>query len=255
MRYKTQSLLAVSLAAILSLYLVSIRGIPQAIADKNDDEDDDHKEDFKKKFPKKPHFKTADCMVASPAIASTVASQLGITVNSDGTLDGADCSAKAWFDGKSDALKYKITISGMEIADVDGNPLNDIGKIHFHKAAVFVMNDPDNPMGPQHVLNIFRAPAMDDVDLIIKPIQGIFKGIWDDADAVDRDGDNDDTFKITDKVTQESLCRGEVFLMVHGQMSDGNLPGFIKAALQPTDSGEKFCEKKLKLSTESDLLS
>ena len=252
MRFKTQSLLAVSLAAILSLSLVSIGGIPQAIADKNDD-GGDHKEDFKKKFPKKPHFKTADCRVASPAIASTVASQLDITVNPDGTLDGADCSAKAWFDNKANALKYKITITGMEISDVDGDPLNNIGKMHFHKAAAFVSNDLDNPMGPQHVLNIFRAPAMDDSNLVIKPIQGIFKGIWDDEDAVDRAGDNDDTFKITDKVTQESLCQGEVFLMVHGQTSDGGLPGFIKTSLQPTDNGEKFCEKKLKLSTESDL--
>lgn len=254
MRFKTQSLLVVSLAAILSLSLVSIGGIPQAIADKNDD-DGDHKEDFKKKFPKKPHFKTADCRVASPAIADTVASQLGIIVNPDGTLDGADCSAKAWFDKKANALKYKITILGMEVVDVDSDPLNNIGKMHFHKAAAFVANDPDNPMGPQHILNIFRAPAMDDGNLIIKPIQGIFKGIWDDSDAIDRDGDNDDTFKITDKVTQESLCQGEAFLMVHGQTPEGGLPGFIKASLQPTDNGEKFCEKKLKLSTESDLLS
>ena len=253
MRFKTQSLLAVSLAAMLSLSLVSVGGIPQAIADK-DDRDKDDKE-FEKKFPKEPHFETAECRVASPDIANTVAAQLGIIVNPDGTLDGADCSAKAWFDKKADTLRYKIIVYGMEIANVDGDPLNDIGKMHFHKAAAFVMNDPDNPMGPQHILNIFRAPAMDDANLVIKPIQGIFKGIWDDADAVDRDGDNDDTFKITDKITQESLCQGEVFLMVHGQTPDGGLPGFIKASLQPTDNGEKFCEKKLKLSTESDLLS
>jgi len=43
--------------------------------------------------------------------------------------------------------------------------------------------------------------------------------------------------------------------MVHGQTSDGGLTGFIKASLQPTESGEKACEKKLKLSTESELLS
>ena len=43
--------------------------------------------------------------------------------------------------------------------------------------------------------------------------------------------------------------------MVHGQTPDGGLPGFIKAAIQPTDAGEKFYEKKLHLSTDSDLLS
>jgi hypothetical protein len=262
MQTKT-NVLVFSLVAILTLSIATMGGIPQAIADK-DKEDDKHDDKDKssfdfKKFPTKPHFETADCRVASSDVASTVAAQLGITVNPDGTLDGADCSAKAWFNGKTNALKYKIQINGMDLVDIDGDISNDIGKMHFHQAAGFMMNNPENPMGPQHVLNIFRAPAMDDGNLVVKPIQKILKGIWDDSDAVDRDGDNDDTFEITDKDIQESLCQGEVFLMVHGQIEkdDGSIdkPGFIKAALQPTNAGEKLCEKKLKLSTDSDLLS
>lgn len=245
------NVLVFSLAAILSLSVVGIGDIPQAVADKDHDE----KEDFKKNFPKKPHFTTADCRVAMPSMIPIVESQLGITVNPDGTLDGADCSVKASFNNKADALEYRIQITGMDVVDDDANPLNDIGKMHFHKAASFMMNNPDDPMGPQHILNIFKLPAMDDGDLVVKPIQGIFKGIWDENDTVDRAGDNDDTFDITAESTQESLCQGETFLMVHGQTPDGGLPGFIKVAIQPTDAGEKFCEKKLHLSTESDLLS
>ena len=251
MNKNIRTVFAVSLAAILSMGLVSITGIPQAFAD----DDEDNEKNFKKNFPKNPHFKTADCRIAMPNMIPIVESQLGITVNEDGTLSGADCSVKAWFNKKADALKYRIQITGMDVVDNDANPLNDIGKMHFHKAASFMMNNPDNPMGPQHILNIFKLPAMDDDNLVVKPIQGTFKGIWDDSDAVDRDGENDDTFEITAEVTQESLCQGETFLMVHGQTPDGGLPGFIKAAIQPTDAGEKFCEKKLKLSTESDLLS
>ena len=182
-----------------------------------------------------------------------VESSLGITVNEDGTLNGADCSVKAWFNKKADALKYRIQISGMDVVDDDANPNNDIGKMHFHKTASFMMGNPDNPMGPQHILNIFKLPAMDDNNLVIKPIQGIFRGFWDASDTVDRTGENDDTFDITAEDTQEILCQGETFLMVHGNTA--GLPGFIKAAIQPTDAGEKFCEKKLGLSTESDLLS
>ena len=171
MQTKT-SVLVFSLSAILSLSVVAMGEIPQAEADK-----DNEKEDFKKHFPKKPHFETADCRIAMPAMIPIVESQLGITVNPDGTLNGADCSVEASFNKKADALEYRIHISGMDIVDVDTDPLNDIGKMHFHKTAFFMMNNPDNPMGPQHILNIFKLPAMDDGNLVVKPIQGIFKGI------------------------------------------------------------------------------
>lgn len=250
MQTKT-NVLVFSLAAILTLSLVAMGGIPQAAADK----DHDDKEDFKKNFPKKPHFKSADCRVAMPTMIPMVESQLGITVNPDGTLDGADCTVKASFNKKADALKYRIQITGMDVVDDDANPLNDIGKMHFHRAASFMMNNPDNPMGPEHILNIFKLPAMDDDHLVVKPTKGVFKGIWDESDTVDREGHHDDTYDISAEITQETFCQGEAFLMVHGTAPDGGLPGFIKAAIQPTDAGEKFCEKKLKLSTESDLLS
>lgn len=246
MQTKT-NVLVFSLAAILSLSVVAIGEIPQAVADKKE------KEDFKKNFQKKPQFQTADCRVSMPAMISTVETSLGITVNPDGTLDGADCSVEASFNKKADALEYRIKVTGMEVVDTDGIPENDIGKMHFHNATSFMDGNPDNPMGPQHILNIFKKPAMDDDNLVVQPIQGIFSGIWDDSDAVDRPGHHDDTLSISAKDTQEALCQGETFLMVHGNTV--GLPGFIKASIQPTDAGEKFCEKKLHLSTESDLLS
>ena len=51
MNKNIRTVFAVSIAAILSMGMVSITGIPQAFAD-----DDDDEEDFKKKFPKKPHL-------------------------------------------------------------------------------------------------------------------------------------------------------------------------------------------------------
>lgn len=239
-------MLVFSIAAILALSVVAIGEIPQAVADKKE------KEDFKKNFSKKPQFESADCRVAMPTMIPMVESTLGITVNPDGTLDGADCSVEASFNKKADALEYRIQVTGMEVVDTDGNPNNDIGKMHFHQASFFIMGS-DDPMGGQHILNIFKKPAMDDEHLIIKPIQGIFSGIWDESDAVSREGDHhNDTFDISAEVTQETLCQGEAFLMVHGNIA--GLPGFIKASIQPTDNGEKFCEKKLHLSTDSDLL-
>lgn len=253
MTLKNRVLFTVSLAAILSLSLITAMDIPYASAD---DKGNDKKDD--KKFQKKAHFKTADCRLADPAQKENVESQLGITINPDGTLPSeVDCKATALFDKKGKALKYKIEITGMDLVNDDGNIFDDVGKSHFHKAAKFVDGNSENPMGPMHILNIFGQPGMDDADLIVRPIQGIIEGIWDDGDAMDRPGVNDDSFEITDNFIQESLCQGEAFLMVHGQVEneDGSIskPGFIKAALQTTDVGEKFCEKKLKQPTESDL--
>lgn len=252
MTLKKYSFFTASLFAILSIAIFSSLGISNALADI----DDDKEKEKQNKFTKKPHFKTSDCRLADPAQKNNVESQLGITINTDGTLPPeVDCKAKAWFSKNSEALKYKIQIVGMDLVDDDGNLLNDVGKSHFHKAAKFVEGNRDNPMGPMHILNIFGQPGMDDDNLVIKPVQGILRGIWDDGDEMDRPGDNDDTFKITDDFVQESLCKNEVFLMVHGQVQNDNddtisKPGFIKASLQLTDEGEKFCEKKLKISTE-----
>jgi hypothetical protein len=245
MQTKT-NMLVFSLAAILALSVVAIGEIPQAVADKKE------KEDFKKNFSKKPQFESADCRVAMPTMIPMVESALGITVNPDGTLAGADCSVEASFNKKADALEYIIQVTGMEVVDTNGIPEDDIGKMHFHNATMFMMGNPDDPMGPQHILNIFKKPAMDDEHLVIQPIQGIFSGIWDDNDVEDREGHHDDTLDISAEVIQEALCQGETFLMVHGNTA--GLPGFIKASIQPTDNGEKFCEKKLHLSTDSDLL-
>ena len=233
MNSKVRTLLAVSLAAILSVSLVAISGFPEAVA-----------------AGEKKHFKTADCRLADPAQKENVETQLGVTVNPDGTLKGADCVLQASFNKDGTALKYSIKLKGIQLIDSDGDPTNDVGKMHIHKAAMFVDDNPDNPKGPMHVLNIFREPAMDDRDLVIKAVQQILRGIWDDGDAVDREGDHDDTFEVTSEFIRECICKGELFLMVHGQTVDENgavdgKPGFIKASIQPTAAGKAFCDKKL----------
>ena len=226
---KETTILGISIGAILSLSLVSFGVIPQVLADNDKDFTD-------------LHFKSAPCRIADPSNKVLVEESLGIKVNGDGSLKGADCSVKAWFDDEGQSLKYQVHIRGMESIDKDGNPDNDIGKMHFHRATMFVNDDPNNPAGPRHILNIFKLPAQDDNDLKYNK-GGIFQGIWDESDTMDRDGENDDTYNITDELTQEILCNGEAFLMVHGN-TDG-LPGFIKASIQPTEDGEAFCEELL----------
>ena len=232
-----KSILALFIGAILTISLVTSGAIPQVFAD-----DDDEEFEFDDL-----HFKSAPCRVAMPPMVPVVAAQLGITVNPDRTLNGADCKIKAWFDEDAKALKYKIKVKGMEVEDTDGDTNNDIGKMHFHNANLgFINGNPDDPIGPQHILNIFKAPGQDDADLVVKAKKGILKGIWDKGDTTDRDPQpvgvgNDDTFDITDKATQEILCDGEAFLMIHGVLPDGSLPGFIKASIQPTKAGQNFC--------------
>lgn len=233
----TKQLQGISIAAILSLSVLSTGGISLASADP----------EFSNI-----HFKSAKCRLADPTYKDAVEEQLGIKVKADGTLAGADCSVKAWFDESGTSLKYQIKIVGMEVIDTDSNPENDVAKMHFHKAGEFVNNNPDNPKGPNHILNIWQTPSMDDDDLQVNPMAGLFTGIWDESDT-NLAGDPDSTYDITEQATQEILCQGEAFLMVHGNY-DGLLPGFIKASIQPTPSGIAYCEAN-GISTESDLLS
>ena len=91
MNSKLKATTFLSVAAILTLSLVAIGTMPQAIADRDDDDHD--------KFRGKPHFVNEECFVTGMA--------QGILPNNG---KDADCKIKAWFNKDKTALKYKIEI-------------------------------------------------------------------------------------------------------------------------------------------------
>jgi len=118
MNSKTSTLLAISIAAILTLSVVAIGEIPQAAADKSDKKDHDKNgfnKDFKA-FSKKPDFESKNCIVTDFATANL----------SPEALEALDCSLQAWFDKKEPSLVYKIAISGMELIDSDASIQDDL---------------------------------------------------------------------------------------------------------------------------------
>ncbi|MCA9828768.1 MAG: hypothetical protein KC444_10370 [Nitrosopumilus sp.] len=145
MQTKTSTLLAISIAAILSLSVVAIGEIPQAAADKDDKKDQDKKNGFNKdfkEFSKKPDFESSSCIVTG------FASNL-----SPDAQEALDCSMQAWLDNKGKSLVYKIAISEMELIDSDASTQDDLYQLHVHKNT---LGTPENPMGP-HVLDAHRA--------------------------------------------------------------------------------------------------
>ena len=219
---------AVSLAAIFSISLVSIGDMPQAIADE-DKHDDKQK---KLKFDKKPSFVSEDCIITNfEAIEYEE-----FTSPSEDFIRELDCEMKAWLDKKGAGLKYKIKISGMELIDsntihhFDGS-FDDIDGIHIHK-----MNqdtDVTNPMGP-HVLDTFGNPQFGDSDVVVKPVKGIVKGVWDDGDI---------PYTLSENL--DLLCDGRIFTAVHGEEEDraDHKAPYMKMVLEPTKQGKKICDK------------
>ncbi len=228
MNYKTRMMFAVSLAAIFSISLASIGDMPQATADK-----DKHNDKQKKlKFDKKPSFVSKDCIITDfDAIEYEE-----FDPPSEDFIRGLDCEMKAWLDKKGTGLKYKIKISGMELIDsntthhFDGS-FDDVDGIHIHK-----MNqdaDVTNPMGP-HILDTFGNPQFGDSDVVVKPVQGILKGVWDDGDIPHALSENLDL-----------LCDGRIFTAVHGEEEDraDHKAPYMKMVLEPTKQGKKICGK------------
>ena len=202
MQTKT-NLLVFSLAAILSLSVVALGEIPQAVADK-----DDHDDQKKLKFKKKVGF-TADLVIVNPVAAP----------------DGAAATAEFWLDKHGESLKYKISIENMDISGF-GDPSDDVTKLHIHESH-----------HGAHVLNVYKAPGQDDNDLVVKPTKGIIKGIWDDGDENQSYGGHNNSETFTSQL--ENLCSGELFVMIHG---DGGA-GALKGSIEPTKQGEKICNK------------
>jgi len=223
MNTKTNTLLAISIAAILSLSIVAIGEIPQVAADKNEKKDHNNKNGFNKEFnefSKKPDFESKNCIVTDHA------SNL-----SPEALDSLDCSIQAWIDNKGNSLVYKIAISGMELIDSDTSSQDDLYQLHVHKNT---LGTSENPMGP-HVLDVYRAPTFGDADLVVLPVQGELRGIWDD-------GDHD---PLTANNNIELLCSSQIFAAGHGDIEDvpGHHAPYVKILLEPTKEGQKVCKK------------
>ena len=201
------NLLVFSLAAILSLSVVAMGEIPQTVTDK-DDHDDQKKLKFKKK-------------VGFPA-------NLTVVTLSDGSTaapEGAAATVEFWLDKKGEALTYKISIENMDINGF-GDTSDDVTKLHIHESH-----------HGAHVLNVYKAPGQDDNDLVVKPTEGIIKGIWDDGDENQSYGGHNNSETFTSQL--ENLCSGELFVMIHG---DGGA-GALKGSIEPTKQGEKICNK------------
>ena len=236
MNTKTSTLLAVSIAAILTLSVVAVGEIPQALADKNEYKNDyDHGDSKKSKFHKKPSFVSESCII-TPFAEDFLPQE---------SLNALDCKMTAWLDKKGNALKYRIEIAGMELIDSNTDhhtpdgALDDIDGMHIHK---MTNDDFLNPKGP-HQLNVFGNPGFDDFDVVVRPAQGIVKGIWSDGDENTSYGEPDNTHTLTENL--ELLCEGKVFSAVHGEIEDrpDHKAPYVKMVLEPTKQGNKICDK------------
>jgi len=214
MQTKT-NVLVFSLAAIITLSVVAIGGIPQAAADKS----------------KNPDFVSDECIVTDFAKENFP------------NYDQLDCKIEAWLQEKGKHLKYEIKISGMELSDTNGDPFDDIDGMHIHK---MTNDEVNNPKGP-HQLNVFGNPGVDDSSNVAIPQKGIVKGIWDDKDENLTYGDPetspDNSHKLSENLAL--LCEGKIFTAVHGQIPDhgSHKAAYMKMILDPTAKGEQLCGK------------
>jgi hypothetical protein len=228
---KTKSLLAITFAAVMSLSLAYIGSIPQVTAFKHDFNWDDYDWTKPLRFGNSADFETKNCIITGFA-----KNNLSLEA-----LAALDCKMKAWLDNKGKALKYKIMITGMELVDSDGNTQDDVNQLHIHKQTG---GTAENPTGP-HQLNVFRAPNFDDSDVVVKPVQGIITGIWDDGDENLSFGEPDNSHKLSENL--QLLCDGKIFSAAHGNAEDDMVTHhkapYLKMLLDPTKSGEKICKK------------
>ena len=233
MNSNTRALFVITLGVILSASLITAGNIQQAVADRDDDNDDRKKLNFQKK----PSFVSENCII------TPFAEQFLPPEN----FEELDCKMTAWLDKKGKALKYKIQVTGMELIDSNTdhhNPdgaLDDIDGIHIHK---MTNDDTSNPKGP-HQLNVFGNPGFDDPQVVVKPVQGIVKGIWDDGDENLSYGEPNNSHTLTENLGL--LCDGKVFSAVHGELEDrpDHKAPYVKMLLEPTKNGEKICQKIL----------
>lgn len=231
MNSKTRAFFVITLAAILSVSLVTAGGIQPVAADK----EKDHDKGKKSKFDKKPSFVSESCIVTGFAEEFLPQEY----------LDVLDCKMEAWLDKKGNGLKYEIQVIGMELIDSNTDhhtpdgALDDIDGAHIHK---ITNGDVTNPKGP-HQLNTFGNPGFDDSDVVIQPVQGIIAGIWDDGDENLSYGEPNNSHTLTENLGL--LCEGKVFSAVHGEIEDrpDHKAPYVKMVLEPTKQGNKICDK------------
>lgn len=180
-------------------------------------------------FQSRPDFVSDDCIVTGFAENNL----------SPEALDALDCQMQAWLENKGRALQYRIEITGMELVDTDGNTQDDVNQLHIHKNTTGTAADPKGP----HQLNVFRAPGFDDSDVVIKPVQGVITGVWDDGDENLSYGEPDNSHKLSENL--QLLCDGQVFAAAHGDAEDmpGHKAPYLKMLLEPTKYGDRACDR------------
>ena len=146
---------------------------------------------------------------------------------------GFSGTARAWLSFGRDGLvlKYKIE-SDMDLNagfPATEDEADDVTQIHLHAA-------PPGIAGP-HVLNVYKAPAQDDDDLLVRPNQGIVMGIWDDEDLSEGLPPGPASVPLSEALAE--LCDGEVYVNVHGTGDQGT--GALRGNLEPTRRGRSVC--------------
>ena len=215
---KIQSLLGISLAAILSVSMLSLVDTAEA-------------EGEWKWTPKfwQPHF------------TATLADTSDDPENPNAP-EGSAAKAKFWLSPDGSVLFYKIKTEGLDSTGfvTPSDSSDDITKLHLH------LTQPGGHHPNPHVLNVAGAPIQDDNNLVLKPNKGIIRGAWDDGDVTPHGtlgpsgepiGHHDASKKLSDHL--ENLCDGKLFTMIHG---DGG-PGILKGDIEPTKRGERLCDR------------
>lgn len=117
-------------------------------------------------------------------------------------------------------LAYNIQFQNV---DLDGaqttSILDNISALHLHDttqcAPLFPQCIPGtDTAGTIHILNIFGAPRNDDADVMVDPVAGTIRGIWDVSDT-SAPGTPVPTLDITSQSVIDTLLNGEAALFVH----------------------------------------
>jgi len=193
MTLNNKILFGLSTAVLLTISVVSLAYTNTVFA-----------EDKQLEFPDEPHFVSKACIMTSFATDNLPQE----------SLDNLDCKFEAWLDYQSVAMQYRITITGMQLIDSNGTTEDDVNQLHIHKNTLGTAEDPRGP----HQLNVFREPNFDDSDVVIKPVQGVIEGIWDDGDENLSFGEPDNSHTLTENI--ELLCNNNIFAAAHGDVED-----------------------------------
>jgi len=194
------TVLGLSIAAILAISIVSVTALPDA---------------FAKQVP------APDFEAKLQGKQQTVPEERG----------GGHGKASFWLieEANEPALQYTIEVSkNLYIEEAKGTG-DLITKIHLHS------QDP-GVAGP-HVLNIFGAPSEDDKHLTVDKDARTFSGIWDDGDAFDVGSNgrtpNDsvalnDFDTLTGQIPLDGLCDGKLYVNIH---SEKHGPGALRGQI------------------------